>query len=294
MISMFNTKKLEDGLRSFYTAVGLYVGFGYNGTEITSGIERRSSLCNLLRKNPEFEKQCKLFDVEMCQRCELTQQPIRCRCPIGMEGYFMPVFSGKYVLGTIMVGEIILESDREQTLQAVLENVKGYGVDEEEVRKRFARQQVISPEQFSAVYELLNIYISALLTSDIFVIQEKAIADRIDDYIMENLSDSLTVSKICEEFCISKAKLNRVANSFYGTSIQKYIRNRRVSKSLQLLSDPNRSITAIAAEVGIPDYNYFTKIFKSVVGCTPSNWRRQTTSAPLMMDGTVKLFGGRI
>jgi len=52
------------------------------------------------------------------------------------------------------------------------------------------------------------------------------------------------------------------------------IAERRVSAAKTLLMRSDAPISTVAESVGITDYNYFTKIFRSVTGTTPSAFRK--------------------
>lgn len=54
-----------------------------------------------------------------------------------------------------------------------------------------------------------------------------------------------------------------------------FIIQRRISQSLFLLNATNHQIQDIAQMCGIPDANYFTKLFKKNVSLTPYEYRRQ-------------------
>ena len=49
-----------------------------------------------------------------------------------------------------------------------------------------------------------------------------------------------------------------------------------LQRAKELLTDTNIPIYQIANEVGIDDYNYFTKIFKKEIGITPKDFRAGT------------------
>ena len=48
----------------------------------------------------------------------------------------------------------------------------------------------------------------------------------------------------------------------------------RVEKAKIYLRQTNEPITAVAEKVGFSDYRIFTKIFKGIVGETPSQFRK--------------------
>ena len=60
-----------------------------------------------------------------------------------------------------------------------------------------------------------------------------------------------------------------------GVSLVGYIAARRVQTACQLLEKTTMTVREIASYVGIPDWNYFTKVFRKEKGCTPSQYRKQ-------------------
>ena len=53
------------------------------------------------------------------------------------------------------------------------------------------------------------------------------------------------------------------------------IAQRRVDAAKILLSHSSAPISAVAEAVGISDYNYFSKVFRSFTGMTPSMFRKK-------------------
>lgn len=56
--------------------------------------------------------------------------------------------------------------------------------------------------------------------------------------------------------------------------ISEHIRRMRVKVACDLLRNTEDRVSDIATEVGIPDYNYFTKVFKKAMGVTPREYRK--------------------
>ena len=54
-----------------------------------------------------------------------------------------------------------------------------------------------------------------------------------------------------------------------------YINSQRVDRAAVLLATTDRSIAAVAAAVVILDVNYYTNIFKKLLGNTPTQYRRE-------------------
>ena len=87
--------------------------------------------------------------------------------------------------------------------------------------------------------------------------------------------EKLSLKNISESLGIGTTKLCSLAKKLSPDgSITKLISERRVEAAKILLLKENLSVAEIAEKVGFSDYNYFTKIFKKVVGTTPSQYRK--------------------
>jgi YesN/AraC family two-component response regulator len=94
------------------------------------------------------------------------------------------------------------------------------------------------------------------------------------DYIEFNLNLPLTLKSISEKFNLSAPYISSQFKKEVGTTVIRYINQLRINDAIKLLDSSSMSIQDIAAYVGIPDYNYFTKVFKKEMGVTPSDYRK--------------------
>ena len=72
---------------------------------------------------------------------------------------------------------------------------------------------------------------------------------------------------------ISAKQVSRVVRSASGMGFREYITQLRMEKAAQLLAE-GRSSTETAPLVGFTDVSYFTKVFRSVMGCTPGQYKQ--------------------
>ena len=72
---------------------------------------------------------------------------------------------------------------------------------------------------------------------------------------------------------VSKTKLCSIAAES-GTTVMRMLAEKRIAVARVLLITTDLSVSAVAERVGISDYNYFTKVFKSIQGSTPSRYRQ--------------------
>ena len=98
--------------------------------------------------------------------------------------------------------------------------------------------------------------------------------EHIVSYISENLSNSdLTVKKLSEMCAISEVHFRRMFSYIYHVSPIKFITVARINKAKELLISEPSCISEIAEKCGFQNHYYFSKVFKSETGMTPSKFR---------------------
>lgn len=64
-----------------------------------------------------------------------------------------------------------------------------------------------------------------------------------------------------------------------GQTFHTYLNNFRIKKAIHLLSETSSSIESIACAVGFNDPKTFSRVFKTVIGISPREYRNQTDQA---------------
>lgn len=94
--------------------------------------------------------------------------------------------------------------------------------------------------------------------------------------VEQNLSnEGFGVDEICTLLGISRVQVYRKVKALLGCSVADYIVNRRLKRAKHLLSNGELTIAEITYEIGFSNPNYFSTVFKSKYGCTPSEFRKQ-------------------
>jgi len=95
--------------------------------------------------------------------------------------------------------------------------------------------------------------------------------NRTIDYIQNNYSEELNLSKLARIACFSKYHFHRIFLSLTGETINDFVRRIRLEKSRERLKyDLGKSITEIALECGFSSSQNFAKAFRAQYGVTPS------------------------
>ncbi|AZA86582.1 AraC family transcriptional regulator [Chryseobacterium shandongense] len=92
------------------------------------------------------------------------------------------------------------------------------------------------------------------------------------DYIRKNLHQKLSIDSIAKMAYVSKSNFFRMFRDELGTSPNEFILHERISRAKELLKSRN-SIKETAFQTGFSDANYFTRVFKQLVGMTPKSYQ---------------------
>jgi AraC-like DNA-binding protein len=58
-----------------------------------------------------------------------------------------------------------------------------------------------------------------------------------------------------------------------GMSPNDYLKKCRMERAAELLGNPEMAINEVCAQVGMPDAQYFSRVFKAYFGVSPSVYR---------------------
>ncbi|MBQ9859964.1 MAG: AraC family transcriptional regulator [Clostridia bacterium] len=95
-------------------------------------------------------------------------------------------------------------------------------------------------------------------------------------YIQYNYANDVGVTDIAMYVGISRSQLYRAFLQDFGISPHNYLQTYRINEACSLLHNPELSIAEIAGSVGFNDPLYFSRVFKSLKGCTPTEYQKST------------------
>jgi DNA-binding response OmpR family regulator len=90
----------------------------------------------------------------------------------------------------------------------------------------------------------------------------------------EMKNPDFTTKKLAQELALSVSQLNKKLNAATGYPASTYILQVKLSYAKKILASQNKTIGEVAAECGIYDVNYFSRIFKKLTGVTPTQYKR--------------------
>lgn len=96
---------------------------------------------------------------------------------------------------------------------------------------------------------------------------------RAKEYIKANYSNSITLEDVAREINISPQYLSKLFKEETGENFIDYLTSIRIKIAKSLLESDERSVKEISLSIGYSDPNYFSRIFKKIVGVTPTEYK---------------------
>lgn len=95
----------------------------------------------------------------------------------------------------------------------------------------------------------------------------------VEEYIRSNFMNEISMNEIARSVGYSEPYFCKMFKQQFGQSFTSYLMEYRVNEAKKFLEQPNVIVKEVGARVGYPDSNYFTKVFKRLVGINPSEYR---------------------
>lgn len=93
------------------------------------------------------------------------------------------------------------------------------------------------------------------------------------DHINENYSRELTLKEVARIVWLSPAYLSHLFSKELGWSFIEYLTKVRVDRARELLLGTSLNVSEVASEVGYRDASYFSRVFRSATGQSPTEFR---------------------
>ena len=96
------------------------------------------------------------------------------------------------------------------------------------------------------------------------------------EYVEHHYREPISLQSAALRFSYHPSYVSRVFKAQTGMSFTKYLSTKRIEVAKQILRlSPDTRLADLAVQAGIPDLNYFCKIFKRLTGKTPHQYRNE-------------------
>jgi len=93
------------------------------------------------------------------------------------------------------------------------------------------------------------------------------------EHINHNFHTDLTLEQVSDNTGINQRRIANLIQETFGCNFKTYVNQLRINESKRLLSETDLQIGEIAFKVGFNNQTHFNRVFKSLVGTSPSEFR---------------------
>lgn len=265
-----NEEKFDSLAKEFYNACKVsLVLYDENGNLIYKA-KNLCPLCAKLWKSATLLQRCR--EANMCgiRACHEKQGVHMYTCHVGLREVVTPIRMQDITIGYLMFGQMIDETvDLARLRETLIEKTQKHHLDTDAVLQKMQDIEVRRSDEIASIATLMDMCYRYMLLNDIISVKELSLPQLLKIYIDTNFAQNLTTETLCTTLGISRSLLYKISKETFGCGVSQYITALRIEKAKDLLSNTDMKVAEIAAAVGIPDYSYFTKVFKKITGSTP-------------------------
>lgn len=236
-----------------------------------------------------------------CAACLTTQEKLKVadgadsystQCPFGPVDSVAPVRLGSRVIGYLQTGQALLSEPEPGHEAALRTSLQEWGMSEmeDDALAALSENHRMSPEEYEAALKLLEVFAEQLgdLANRVALEtthREPAMIQRAKAFIHSNYQEELSLGRVAREVNASAFYLCKMFRKATGLNFTEYVSRIRVEKARVALSNPQLRVSEIAFDVGFQSLTHFNRVFKNMMGCSPTEYRnraRVATSEPAL------------
>ena len=296
----YNEKELHQLLQDFHDLTKLTLTL-YNpeGEWILSYPTKENCFCHYIKTSPEGAALCEASDRASFESAKASGECVIYKCHAGLIEATAPIVSDGFTIGYLMMGQVANANSPKQ-LQSLIEhalhkyhlneaenNPSEQNIHEATVDKTSNHESnianlpltssaaipCISDTQIHAAASIMEACISSILYKKLISIEKQQFEQNINTYILNHLTEDLSVDRLCEHLHLSRRKLYEYSEEFLHCSIAKYIKKMRLQHAQTLLTETTLPVSTTSEQCGFSDYNYFCRICKQENGMSARSYR---------------------
>ena len=280
--ALSGSKVFQDYERAFTEATGMPVALRPVETWQLPhhGKRKEGPFCAIVSEKSRACASCLQVQEKLSEAA--TYQPRTMGCPNGLCDTAVPVRLGDRVIGFLQTGQVFRKTPSQRQFERAAKQVFDWGVDVaiDKLRHAYFATRVVPQKKHDSVVKLLNIFAQhlAMLSNQVVVQHENAeppVITRAKEYIQEHQTENLRLGHVAKAVNTSTFYFCKMFKKVTGINFTDYLSRVRIEKSKNLLLNPNLRVSEIAFEVGFQSLTHFNRVFKRILGQSPTEYRAQ-------------------
>ncbi len=273
---LYDEANLLEILKSFHVLTGLRIGiFDVNFCERVAYPSYCAEYCMLIRQTEQGLLRCNISDRQALERVRNDNTFGIYECHAGLCEGIKPINHNGECIGYMMIGQALRTTHLAQMKEICKSKSEELGLDEDELYMRLKKSPMVNEQALLAMTQLVDMCISYIILKNLIYRQHDRLIQQFTDFVDANLAGELSIAELTKELRIGKTALSKHVKQNTGKTINEFVTFRRMDMAKHLLTNSDDPVSKVSRDVGIADYNYFTKLFKNATGVTPLNYRRQ-------------------
>ena len=244
------------------------------------GKRNENAFCALISKKSRACAACLQVQERLCQKAAHTADTVV--CPVGLCDTAVPVRLSDRLVGFLQIGQVFKKKPTETQFNKVVQLCKKWELDvtRDALHKAYFSGKVVAPKEHDSVVKLLTIFAQhlAMVSNQVFIQQENAeppVMTKARAYIHEHQTEEIKLGQVAKAVNMSSFYFCKTFKKIAGINFTDYVARIRIEKSKNLLLNPNLRISEIAFEVGFQSLTHFNRVFKKILGQSPTDYRAQ-------------------
>ena len=225
-----------------------------------------------------------------CAACLRTQEalaraatsgPARMTCAYGLCEIAVPVKLGAQTIGFLQTGQVMRQKPTAAIFRRAVDHAAklGVNIDNQRAREAYLESPIVSQPKLEAVSTLLTTFADHLsMMSNRIAVRaanaEPTMITKARVFIEEHHTEALSLGQVAQAVHASLFYFCKLFKKTVGINFTEYVSRLRTEKAKDLLLNPNLRVSEIAYEVGFQSLTHFNRIFRKMVGESPTAYRR--------------------
>ena len=285
--ALASSKVFRDYEKAFTEATGLPVALrAVESWQLPHhGQRNESPFCALVLETSRACASCLQVQEKLAESA--AQEPHTVGCPAGLCDTAVPVRLGGRLIGFLQTGQVFRKPPTEAQFRHALRLVRQWGVnvDQAKLKEAYFATTVVPNKRHEAVVKLLAIFAQhlSMLSNQVLLQQDNAeppVIARAKEYIQEHQTENLRLGHVARAVNTSTFYFCKMFKKVTCINFTDYLSRIRIEKSKNLLLNPNLRVSEIAFEVGFQSLTHFNRVFKKILGQSPTEYRTQLLGTP--------------
>jgi AraC-like DNA-binding protein/ligand-binding sensor protein len=283
--SLGNSRIYKDYERAFSETTGLPVALRpVESWQLPHrGKRHENPLCAMMAQRSRSCASCLRLHYRLTEGAR--NGPESLTCELGLCDTAVPIRTGEKLVGFLQTGQIFRKKPTEEQFKRAARLVDQWGmrITPRRLRAAYFATKVLSPKQHEGVVNLLAIFSQhiAMVSNQILIQRENAEpapVTRAKQFILEHQAEDLSLGRVAKAVNASVFYFCKMFKKSTGLNFTDHVSRIRAEKAKNLLLNRNLRVSEIAYEVGFQSLTHFNRIFKKVMGQSPTQYRGQLNS----------------